>query len=51
MPDGGAIINVSSATVFSGSPQWAHYVASKAALIGLTRTMARELGDHWGSSD
>jgi NAD(P)-dependent dehydrogenase (short-subunit alcohol dehydrogenase family) len=44
MPDGGAIINVSSATVFSGSPDWAHYVASKAALIGLTRTMARELG-------
>jgi NAD(P)-dependent dehydrogenase (short-subunit alcohol dehydrogenase family) len=28
----------------SGSPQWAHYVASKAGLIGLTRTMARELG-------
>jgi NAD(P)-dependent dehydrogenase (short-subunit alcohol dehydrogenase family) len=45
MPDGGAIINVSSATVLSGSPRWAHYVASKAGLIGLTRTMARELGD------
>jgi NAD(P)-dependent dehydrogenase (short-subunit alcohol dehydrogenase family) len=42
---GGAIVNVSSATVFSGSPQWAHYVASKAGLIGLTRTLARELGD------
>jgi NAD(P)-dependent dehydrogenase (short-subunit alcohol dehydrogenase family) len=42
--DGGCIINVSSATVFSGSPQWAHYVASKAGLIGLTRTLARELG-------
>ena len=45
MRDGGAIINVSSATVLSGSPQWAHYVASKAALLGLTRVMARELGD------
>jgi NAD(P)-dependent dehydrogenase (short-subunit alcohol dehydrogenase family) len=45
MPDGGAIVNVSSATVLSGSPHWAHYVASKAGLIGLTRTMARELGD------
>ena len=43
--DGGAIINVSSATVLSGSPQWAHYVASKSALLGLTRVMARELGD------
>jgi NAD(P)-dependent dehydrogenase (short-subunit alcohol dehydrogenase family) len=43
--DGGAIINVSSATVLSGSPQWAHYVASKAALLGLTRVMARELGE------
>ena len=28
-----------------GSPQWAHYVASKAALLGLTRVMARELGE------
>jgi NAD(P)-dependent dehydrogenase (short-subunit alcohol dehydrogenase family) len=43
---GGAIVNVSSATVFSGSPQWAHYVASKGGLIALTRTMAREVGDH-----
>ncbi len=42
--DGGSIVNVSSATVFSGSPRWAHYVASKAGLIGLTRTLARELG-------
>lgn len=42
----GKIINVASATVFSGSPLWAHYVASKGALIALTRTMAREAGDH-----
>jgi NAD(P)-dependent dehydrogenase (short-subunit alcohol dehydrogenase family) len=41
----GAIVNVSSATVLSGSPMWAHYVASKSALLGLTRVMARELGD------
>jgi len=40
-----AIVNVSSATVLSGSPQWAHYVASKAALLGLTRVLARELGE------
>jgi NAD(P)-dependent dehydrogenase (short-subunit alcohol dehydrogenase family) len=41
---GGAIVNVASATVMSGSPMWAHYVASKSALIGLSRVMARELG-------
>jgi NAD(P)-dependent dehydrogenase (short-subunit alcohol dehydrogenase family) len=43
---GGAIVNVASATVMSGSPLWAHYVASKSALIGLSRVMARELGDN-----
>lgn len=37
---GGAIINVASATVLSGSPLWAHYVASKSALIGLSRVLA-----------
>jgi NAD(P)-dependent dehydrogenase (short-subunit alcohol dehydrogenase family) len=42
---GGAIINVSSATVLSGSPLWAHYVASKGGVIALTRAMARELGE------
>ncbi|HXD66713.1 MAG TPA: SDR family oxidoreductase [Solirubrobacteraceae bacterium] len=42
---GGAIVNVASATVMSGSPMWAHYVASKSGLIGLSRVMARELGD------
>jgi len=42
---GGAIVNISSATVFSGSPLFAHYVASKGGLIALTRAMAREVGD------
>lgn len=41
---GGSIINVASATVFSGSPQWMHYVASKGAVIAMSRTMAKELG-------
>jgi NAD(P)-dependent dehydrogenase (short-subunit alcohol dehydrogenase family) len=41
---GGAIINIASATVFSGSPQWMHYVASKGAVIAMSRTMAKELG-------
>lgn len=42
---GGSIINIASATVLSGSPQWMHYVASKGAVIAMTRTLARELGD------
>ena len=41
---GGSVINISSATVHMGVPGFAHYVASKAALIGLTRALARELG-------
>ncbi|AEI46888.1 SDR family NAD(P)-dependent oxidoreductase [Runella slithyformis] len=42
---GGKIINIASATVMSGSPMWSHYVASKGGVIGLTRSMAKELGD------
>ncbi len=44
LTEGGRIVNISSATVFSGSAEWAHYVASKAGVIGLTRVLARELG-------
>ncbi|MCB0503095.1 MAG: SDR family oxidoreductase [Bacteroidetes bacterium] len=43
--NGGSIINISSATFMSGSPNWSHYVASKGGVIGLTRSMAREIGD------
>lgn len=42
----GKIINISSATYFSGSPLWTHYVASKGGVIGLTRSMAKELGEY-----
>ncbi|MGZ8804189.1 MAG: SDR family NAD(P)-dependent oxidoreductase [Microbacterium sp.] len=42
--DGARIVNISSATVMSGSAHWAHYVASKAGVIGLTRVLAKELG-------
>lgn len=42
----GKIINISSATAYAGTPGLAHYVASKAAVIGLTRALARELGEH-----
>lgn len=44
MSDGGAIINIASATFFSGSPLWMHYVASKGAVVGITRVLARECG-------
>jgi NAD(P)-dependent dehydrogenase (short-subunit alcohol dehydrogenase family) len=40
----GRIVNVASATVHTGVPGFAHYVASKGAVIGLTRVLARELG-------
>ena len=41
----GKIINIASGTVFAGSPGRIHYVTSKAAIIGFTRTLAREVGD------
>ncbi|HYB25113.1 MAG TPA: SDR family NAD(P)-dependent oxidoreductase [Solirubrobacteraceae bacterium] len=41
---GGSIVNLASEVAFSGSAGLAHYVASKAAVIGLTRNLARELG-------
>ena len=40
----GRIVNVSSATVTMGRPFYLHYVTSKAGLIGLTRSLAREVG-------
>jgi len=41
----GRIINISSNTPFKGVPGFLHYTASKSAIIGLTRALARELGD------
>lgn len=41
----GKIVNVSSTTVPTAPPGFAHYVASKAAIVGLTRALARELGE------
>jgi NAD(P)-dependent dehydrogenase (short-subunit alcohol dehydrogenase family) len=40
----GRIVHISSSTVLLGRPNFLHYVTSKAALIGMTRAMARELG-------
>lgn len=41
---GGSIINISSLAAVYGLPYGLDYVASKAAVIGMTRGMARELG-------
>lgn len=42
MPDGGRIVNLASRAML-GARHYAHYVASKAAVGGLTRAMALEL--------
>ncbi|MDV5149527.1 SDR family oxidoreductase [Streptomyces sp. SBC-4] len=41
----GRIVNLASDAALYGSPRLAHYIASKGAVIALTRAMARELGD------
>lgn len=40
----GAIVNLASDAALYGSPRLAHYVASKGAVIALTRAMARDAG-------
>jgi NAD(P)-dependent dehydrogenase (short-subunit alcohol dehydrogenase family) len=40
----GRIINMASGAVTLGRPNYLHYIASKAALAGMTHSMARELG-------
>ncbi len=42
----GRIINITSDTFFTGSKNFCHYVSSKGGIIGLTRALARELGDY-----
>jgi NAD(P)-dependent dehydrogenase (short-subunit alcohol dehydrogenase family) len=42
---GGAIINIASSAALMGCPNRAPYVASKWAVVGLTKTLAMELGD------
>lgn len=42
--EGGCIINISSNTVLLGRDGFLHYVSSKSAIIGMTRSAARELG-------
>lgn len=42
----GKIVNVSSVTFFTGQTNFLHYVTSKGAIIGFTRALAREVGQH-----
>lgn len=44
---GGAIVNISSLAAVYGLPFSLHYATSKAAVIGITRSLARELGRDW----
>lgn len=41
----GKIVNIASGTLFKGSTGMLHYVASKGAVVAMTRVLARELGD------
>lgn len=42
--DGGSIVLISSTNGLRGTPNTAHYTASKHAVVGLARTLANELG-------
>jgi 3-oxoacyl-[acyl-carrier protein] reductase len=42
----GKIVNISSGTALKGSASRIHYVTSKAAILGFTKVLAREVGGH-----
>ena len=42
----GRIVNISSNVVLAGTPNLAHYVASKGGVLGFTRALAREIGKY-----
>jgi pyridoxal 4-dehydrogenase len=42
----GRIVNITSNVVLAGTPNLAHYVASKGGVLGFTRALAREVGKH-----
>jgi 3-oxoacyl-[acyl-carrier protein] reductase len=41
----GRIITIGSTASWTGAPGFLHYATASSALIGLTRSLARELGD------
>jgi NAD(P)-dependent dehydrogenase (short-subunit alcohol dehydrogenase family) len=42
----GVVVNLASSAAYRSSPRGAHYVASKAGIVGLTRATALELAPH-----
>jgi NAD(P)-dependent dehydrogenase (short-subunit alcohol dehydrogenase family) len=42
----GRIVNISSNSIFAGTPNMAHYVASKGGVLTFTRALATELGPY-----
>ncbi len=42
---GGRIVNIASGTPFKGVPYLLHYVASKGAVVAMTKAVAKEVGD------
>ncbi|HEX2088628.1 MAG TPA: SDR family NAD(P)-dependent oxidoreductase [Actinomycetota bacterium] len=42
----GRIVNISSATFFIGYPEMTPYISSKGGIVGFTRALAGEAGDH-----
>ena len=43
---GGVIVTIASGVAVTAIHGWSHYTASKAGIVGLTRSMALELGPH-----
>ena len=41
----GKIVNISSSSMFMGRAGYLHYVSSKSSIIGMTRSLAQELGE------
>jgi 3-oxoacyl-[acyl-carrier protein] reductase len=42
----GKVVNISSSRFWEGAPNRLHYSTSKAAVIGLTRSLSKEVGQH-----
>ncbi|HEY7282337.1 MAG TPA: SDR family NAD(P)-dependent oxidoreductase [Actinomycetota bacterium] len=42
----GAIVNISSIGGLRGEPEFSHYCAAKFGVLGLTQSLAREVGEH-----